>query len=798
MNNKKIALAMLCALLPGTAALYAWGCMHATITEAAFAVLPEKQKQAWSATEDDAIAKTTGPISRHLIRSFCLYPDSFANPKSPGFLPEAGQYIYADKSKRSYHYFVHTEAQNRALCHAGAKWYFQKMAESFKANKPLDAARYAGAFAHAIEDRVSPFHCLDGYEKVRAEYDQKHGLTFAFWTLDDNGIKLSIEGYQPQRLGATPSEAADEFTRRFEENNLKARTLIQTRFIEAHLKDDWRSKASGQETNEIMREMAEPAARLLADAWFTGFILEPEKTEPKSQRTTPVKIPVPNAGAEDPLDPKIVMHYKSAAATAECTIAEDVSHTGKKSYHIINTSEPAATSQNACWIIKMPAEPDRAYEISAWVRTRDVKKAYIGVRHVDEQGNYVSGVLFAEADAVSGTNDWRQIKTEVVTPVDAKGFNIFLFVADKGEAWFDDIEAQAQVPAADASVPGTVKTQEDNKGKAGDMKAELTDPHKRADAAMQTAKTLYEGGNKNHAVQLLRGIQAYLPDYPPAQEMLGYERHDKRWIPKAAKDIYTKGQIGSTLNVMTFNLLRDLRDDPKWIWEKRQHLIAEIIRDYRPDLIGIQESIDPMLDPLMPTLPEYTLIKMPCEPKLRQETYGGEFIYRTGRFDILDAQLYFFPPAEPVAGQFQEGTKPTVRRGGTLVTLRDKESGKTVCAFSSHVEHSSPPINLASCEMLKKRLLALPPDALIFVMGDFNITRGTPSWKALTAGERALNDPKTLALQKCISGNVNDGIDWLCFYPPDLPALFYAVIRYADGDIQASDHDAVFAQFGLP
>ena len=273
-----IMLGLLYAIMPGVASLYAWGSMHATVTKAAFVALPEKQKQAWSTTEYDSITKATMPIAQHLVHRFSYYPDQYdCGPQNPGFTPGVEPYIYRDKGKGSYHYFVYTEVQNRTLCRAGAEWYFQKMAESFKANKPLDAARYAGAFAHAIEDRTSPFHALDGYETVRAEYDKKYGLTFAFWTLNDGGAKLSLGEYQPQCLGKTPSEAADAFTKRFEEINLKARNLIETRFIEAHLKDNWQNKASSNETDEVMREMAGPAAKLIADAWYTGFVIEPER-----------------------------------------------------------------------------------------------------------------------------------------------------------------------------------------------------------------------------------------------------------------------------------------------------------------------------------------------------------------------------------------------------------------------------------------------------------------------------------------------------------------------------------------
>jgi len=357
-------------------------------------------------------------------------------------------------------------------------------------------------------------------------------------------------------------------------------------------------------------------------------------------------------------------------------------------------------------------------------------------------------------------------------------------------------EMNAKRPAAPVEVKIT-----DEKLAAAVKKVEsllaIADPLERAAAAVETAKQLLKDGHPMLGTQVLRRIRAYAPDYAPAMEMLGYARCGERWVSKASAPLWESGKVKRSLRVMTFNLLRDLRRHPMWLWKKRQHLVAGIINDYQPDLIGIQEIVDPMLDPLMPEIPGYTLLKMPCTPELRQGSYAGEFIYRTDRFDVVDQDYYLFPPYDPVTGVLMEGGKRMVRRGGMFVKLRDKETGKIVCAFSSHVAHSSPPMNLASCQLIKDRLLKLPEDALIFVMGDFNRSRGTDSWKVLTEGDRALVDSKVLAMQRSISGNGNDGIDWLIFSPKEMPLLFYAVIRYIDGPFRASDHDAVFGEFGL-
>jgi len=324
----------------------------------------------------------------------------------------------------------------------------------------------------------------------------------------------------------------------------------------------------------------------------------------------------------------------------------------------------------------------------------------------------------------------------------------------------------------------------------------IVDPSQRAARAVELAQGFIKNSDAIFATQILRRTRSYLPDYPAAMDALGFVKFGERWVSKKSLPLWQDGKVKNSLRVMTFNILRDRRRDTNWLWVQRQPLVAAVINDYQPDLIGIQEIRDDMLDPLMPVLPGYTLAKMPCTPALRARSYAGEFIYRTDRFELLDKAYFIFPPYDPVTGEYVAGKK-LVRRGGMMIVLRDKISGKTVCGFSSHLAHSSKEANLASCEIIKKRLLKLPEDALIFVTGDFNTSRRTPSWNVLVTGERAMSDARTLTLQRSISRNRNDAIDWLMFYPKTLPVLFHSVIRYTEGKVRVSDHDAVYAEFGL-
>jgi len=352
---------------------------------------------------------------------------------------------------------------------------------------------------------------------------------------------------------------------------------------------------------------------------------------------------------------------------------------------------------------------------------------------------------------------------------------------------------------ADPKARKRIESSEDKRKKRHAGVKELSaiaDPSQHAARAVELAKLLIKNNDAIFATQILRRTRSYMPDYPAAMDALGFVKFSDRWVSKKSLSLWRSGKVKNLLRIMTFNILRDRRHVAKWLWVKRQPLVAAVINDYQPDLIGIQEVREDMLNPLMRVLPGYALAKMPCTPTLRAGSYAGEFIYRTDRFELLDKAYFIFPPYDPVTGEYVAGKK-VARRGGMMIVLRNKISGKTVCGFSSHLAYKSKEANLASCEMIKKRLLELPEDALIFVMGDFNIIRSTLSWNALATGERAMSDARALTLQKSISRTRIDGIDWLIKKKKTLPVLFHSVIRYTEGKIRASDHDAVYTEFGL-
>lgn len=126
----------------------------------------------------------------------------------------------------------------------------------------------------------------------------------------------------------------------------------------------------------------------------------------------------------------------------------DVARTGKRSVAI--ASEAGA---DASWETVVPVAPDAIYRLSAWIKTQDLK-ATTGRGALLN----IHGLGGAATPALTGTNDWTLVETEVVTG-QRKELHVNCLFGGWGQAtgtaWFDDVRLEL-VHQADRKNPSAV------------------------------------------------------------------------------------------------------------------------------------------------------------------------------------------------------------------------------------------------------------------------------------------------------------------------------------------------------
>jgi len=188
---------------------------------------------------------------------------------------------------------------------------------------------------------------------------------------------------------------------------------------------------------------------------------------------------------------------------------------------------------------------------------------------------------------------------------------------------------------------------------------------------------------------------------------------------------------------MSFNIRHGLAKDGDNHWDKRQELVAETIREFNPDLLGMQEPMKFQIDYLSKQLPGYTAFG-----RTRRATgEDGEhcaIFYRTERFTKLGGGHFWLSETPDKAGS--KSRDSSLPRMVTWLCLRDaKNPGTPICFFNTHFDHRGAKARKHSAELIAKKAPVIAKsfeNARIILTGDFNTDTGSAPYQELVTKDK--------------------------------------------------------------
>ena len=188
------------------------------------------------------------------------------------------------------------------------------------------------------------------------------------------------------------------------------------------------------------------------------------------------------------------------------------------------------------------------------------------------------------------------------------------------------------------------------------------------------------------------------------------------------------------LRVMSFNIRYSAAKDGENGWEKRQDMVLDTIRAYRPDVLGLQEVLADQADFLREKLPEYDFFGTGRDDGKR----GGEaspVMFRKDRFALLARGQWWLSETPEQVGS--KGWDAALPRVVAWVRLKDRGSGATLLVFNTHWDHVGVKARVESAKLMRRMIDERRGDDPVVVTGDFNSTEETPQYATLTAGDDA-------------------------------------------------------------
>ncbi len=191
----------------------------------------------------------------------------------------------------------------------------------------------------------------------------------------------------------------------------------------------------------------------------------------------------------------------------------------------------------------------------------------------------------------------------------------------------------------------------------------------------------------------------------------------------------------TTLTVTTYNL-RYASATPPDAWPQRRPLMAELLRQLAPDVLGTQEGLYAQIKDLAGDLPEYDWIGLGREGGSR-----GEFsaiFYRKSRLEPLAFDHFWLSDTPEVINSTTWGNP--CRRMVTWAQFRDRLTGQKFYVFNTHFDHQVQAAREKSANLIRQRITALKTQLPVLLIGDFNSVAGANQAYAILTADKFLSD----------------------------------------------------------
>ncbi len=187
------------------------------------------------------------------------------------------------------------------------------------------------------------------------------------------------------------------------------------------------------------------------------------------------------------------------------------------------------------------------------------------------------------------------------------------------------------------------------------------------------------------------------------------------------------------LRVMTFNIRYGTANDRENSWDQRKELLADVVHEFNPDLLGTQEVLAAQADFLQEKLSDYVMVGVGRDDGKRQGEFSAAF-YKKSRFEVLDSGTFWLSETPDVAGS--KSWDSSLPRIVTWVRLRDRGvPQRELLWLNTHWDHRGRQARVESGKMIRQFVDEHAGDALVLVTGDLNVNEDHPGVQAMLAEE---------------------------------------------------------------
>ncbi len=198
------------------------------------------------------------------------------------------------------------------------------------------------------------------------------------------------------------------------------------------------------------------------------------------------------------------------------------------------------------------------------------------------------------------------------------------------------------------------------------------------------------------------------------------------------------GRPAAPLRLASYNIRSNFGTDSQ-DWNTRLSSLAAQFREYRFDIIGVQEPYERQIPELLRRLGrDYRHFVVPTRENAKGTLpHTNPIFFRKSRFELLRNGAFWYSETPFESGSMSWDASQ--ERNCVWVQLRDKETGVTFFVFNSHFDHKSDEAKRQSAALLRALAPHIAGPHLSFFTGDFNSDQNSEAYQILTQPSRLVD-----------------------------------------------------------
>lgn len=265
---------------------------------------------------------------------------------------------------------------------------------------------------------------------------------------------------------------------------------------------------------------------------------------------------------------------------------------------------------------------------------------------------------------------------------------------------------------------------------------------------------------------------------------------------------YAIAQKQVSLDVMSWNIRLDVKDDGKNQWDFRKDDFAAKITDISPDIIGLQEVMHHQLHYLKKNLKGYKSLGVARDDGKKAGEYSP-LLYKKKKLRVVRSGTFWLSETPEIPGS--RGWDAACNRVVTWAEFKHKKTGEHFLAFNTHFDHMGDTARVESAQLLIRKIAQLAGKLPVVLTGDFNVTEKHRAYRIISYPENevVMVDSRVRALEK-----TGPEVSYISFDPEfdnptlidfifvsyDTEVLTNSIIDFRSSGKYLSDHLPVLAR----